>query len=146
MKLVFVSSSPESMPVELVLIRGLPGSGKSTAAATKFSTYDHHEADTFYMCDGVYTFDPKLIAVAHSFCLANTYLSLARRKDVVVSNTFTTFAEMKAYADLAKALNARLSVYEAFGNFQSIHNVPDHTIERMKNRWESIQSMIDYWK
>lgn len=40
---------------ELVLIRGLPGSGKSTMAKVLAQVgYEHYEADMFFERDGVY--------------------------------------------------------------------------------------------
>ena len=49
---------------EIVLIRGLPGTGKTTLAKT-MEGYAHFEADIFLEVDGVYVYDPSRIKAAH---------------------------------------------------------------------------------
>ena len=44
--------------VELVIIRGAPGSGKTTHATTHFSRHVLVEADMFCFHRGEYVFDP----------------------------------------------------------------------------------------
>jgi adenylylsulfate kinase-like enzyme len=53
---------------ELVLIRGLPGTGKSTRAK-KMRDHLHLEADMFLMVDGVYVYDQSKVRAAHEQCL-----------------------------------------------------------------------------
>jgi predicted kinase len=120
----------------LYLIRGLPGSGKSTLArviANATGAY-HAEADKFF--GESYAFDPKKLPEAHAFCQrsAQRYLDLGIH--VVVSNTFTTRAEMQPYREMAQALGAEVQEITCKGPWKSIHNVPDETIERMRARWE----------
>lgn len=124
------------MKPKLVLIRGIPGSGKSTLAKAMLG-YEHYEADMFFVNEnGRYFFDPHKINEAHSWCQLMTKNALVAGKNVVVSNTFSRHWEMQAYYDMAKELGAKLSVVEALGNFQSVHNVPNYVIESMKQRWE----------
>lgn len=125
----------------LILIRGLPGSGKSTFARD----YDirHYEADMFFIQpDGEYEFNPGLIKQAHEWCQTSVRCALYARHDVVVSNTFTTLKEMQPYIDFAKNCGAELKVYRMTGNYGSIHNVPEETIERMRNRFEDYEGEI----
>lgn len=123
--------------MELVLIRGLPGSGKSTLAKS-MAGHMHYEADMYFMNDGDYKFDPKLISDAHKWCQWWTKDNLLRNYSVVVSNTFTQKWEMQPYFDMAAELGVPVRVIEATGNFQNIHGVPEAAIERMRARWEEL--------
>jgi len=122
--------------MNLVLIRGLPGSGKTTIAKT-MDGYFHVEADMYFETDDGYKFNPSKLADAHAWCLDSSDRALSNGLDVVVANTFTTLHEMQPYINLAsKHAACRLSVIEAKGRFPSVHNVPYPTIRRMMSRWE----------
>lgn len=128
--------------MELILIRGLPGSGKSTFAEVLNNNghYIHLEADMFFIQpDGTYKFIPDLVPVAHKWCINTAKIFLNNKKSVIVSNTFTTLKEMKPYLEHAESLNIGFSVYRMMKNFGSIHNVPESVIERMKDRFEDFE-------
>mgnify|MGYP000935122461 CR=1 FL=1 len=122
---------------ELCLIRGLPGSGKSTLAekiCERTNAY-HVEADMYWGEE--YDFDPTWLRQAHEWCLAEAGRMLRYTNGkVVVSNTFTTAADMKPYVHLAKYAGAKITVLTCVGDYGSIHNVPEHVLEKMKARWE----------
>jgi len=125
----------------LTIVRGLPGSGKSTLAAAIASKVTsrvsyHFEADQYFEQSGQYVFDPKLLPAAHADCLARTRMALTAGAHVFVSNTFTQRWEYQPYLDMAAELGVKVQVIEVHGDFGSIHNVPDETITRMRNRWE----------
>ena len=120
---------------ELILIRGLPGSGKSTMARSLVSEgFLHFEADMFFEVDGQYRYDATRIREAHSWCQNMARQALAAGKRVVVSNTFTQLRELAPYFSMAQ--NAR--VIEANGKWQNVHGVPAETLERMASRWEPL--------
>lgn len=125
----------------LVLIRGLPGSGKTTAARgwADFG-YDHHEADQYFEHHGEYRFDKDSLADAHAWCLSKTKRSMRHQQNCVVSNTFSQLWEMQPYIDLAKHFHYKLEIVEAKGLWPSIHNVPQEVIDRMRARWEVVES------
>jgi len=54
---------------KIILIRGLPGSGKTTAAK-EFDCF-HLEADMFFVRDNIYSFNKEHIKEAHEFCQKN---------------------------------------------------------------------------
>lgn len=124
---------------ELILIRGLPGSGKTTLAHEYVALgYEHHEADHYFEKNGDYKFDRAKLNAAHSQCLARTLRALRRGKNCVVSNTFSQWWEMEPYLNAAMEADAVVRIIETKGNFQNVHGVPPETIERMRTRWESI--------
>lgn len=87
----------------LILIRGLPGSGKSTIAKKMtLGGFVHVEADMFFEDDNEdYRFNPAHIKEAHRWCQEMTEEFMECGLDVVVSNTFTQKWEMDPYMKLA---------------------------------------------
>lgn len=128
----------------LILIRGLPGSGKSTIAKKAFGDFIHYEADMFFMKDGEYKWEPSNIKDAHTWCYQATKKALLAGKDVVVANTFVKREHIQPYRDLAKECDTFFAIIEASGKFQNVHNVPQAAIERMASQWEDVIDAIPY--
>lgn len=129
----------------LYIVRGIPGSGKSTFAKTLGGT--HIEADQYFVdVDGNYNFDGGKIKLAHEYCRAQTEAWM--RTDgtqvnvdrIVVSNTFTQEWEMKPYFELAKEYGYKVFtiIVENRHGGKNIHNVPEDKIQMMKDRFEII--------
>jgi predicted kinase len=96
----------------LTLVRGLPGSGKSTYAR-QLATLgtEHLEADMFFVDDdGNYTFNPSRLHAAHEWCLVATTAFFSRGTSVIVSNTFTTMKEMRPYLAVATRFNLEVDI------------------------------------
>ena len=97
------------IPKILTLVRGLPGSGKSTFANFIWNEYAICEADKFfYDSEGHYLFDASKLKEAHNNCLTRVksymyiFSSNENSERIIVSNTFTQEWEMKPYFDIAE--------------------------------------------
>jgi len=129
--------------MSLYLVRGLPGSGKSTFARETYFDHVHLEADMWFIDNaGNYNFNPDNLHIAHRWCQDTTRILLQNDFNVIVSNTFTTLKEMKYYLDLSYDLDIPLKVYTMTTMFGSTHNVPDEVIERMKQRWQAYDDEV----
>lgn len=126
--------------MELILVRGLPGSGKSTKAEEiKRAQIDISwvETDMWFMSpEGEYHYDPRYLKVAHEWCKRETDICLRSGLSVIVSNTFSQYWEMLPYLKLAHKYGARVRVITCKGEFANIHGVPDDVIQKMRDRWE----------
>ena len=125
------------MAVNLLLIRGLPGSGKTTFAKT-LTEYTHLETDMYFSLSGEYKWDGSLLGKAHKWCQDEVKKNLLAGNSVAVSNTFTKKWEMQAYFDMAKELNIPIKVIEMTGNYPNIHGVSEEHIKKMRDRWEKL--------
>jgi predicted kinase len=128
---------------ELILLRGVPGAGKSTFAQF-FRTLYWFEADKYFEDeDGNYNFDPTKLRNAHQWCKDRVEFVMNAPNGfppelVVVSNTFTQEWEMEAYYGLAEKYGYRVHsvIIENRHNGVNEHGVPDEKLEQMKNRFE----------
>lgn len=122
----------------LLLVIGLPGSGKSTFAKT-VPNASHYEADMYFVDeDGNYTFDRTKLKDAHQWCQRMTARDLMNGRSVVVSNTGLQRWEREAYYKIAEMCGARIKVKVMTNNYDNIHNVPQEALDMMKNRFQPL--------
>jgi predicted kinase len=126
--------------MKLYIIRGLPGSGKSTYAK-KLGCF-HVEADFYHCRDGVYKYNRDNIKAAHEWCQKMALTAMSIGMDVVVSNTFTMKSEMQPYIDMAKKTGHAITIVRMIGSHGSIHDVPDDSMKKMRDRWEIVEGEI----
>ena len=130
---------------ELILLRGLPGSGKTTLAKIilQLRSTDEPEvlsADDFFEDkEGEYNFDPTKLKEAHNYCQFRCSERMRQQKArIVVANTFTQEWEMDEYFKMAERYNYRVHtivVENRHGN-ENIHGVPEDKLQQMKNRFQ----------
>jgi predicted kinase len=130
---------------ELYLIRGIPGSGKSTFAHHVWNDYAICEADKFfYDKEGNYNFDASKLRQAHEWCRNEVEIRMKDNvanpqyyPEIVVSNTFTQEWEMEPYFELAEQYGYKVFsfIIENRHGGKNVHGVPDEKIEQMKSRF-----------
>ena len=132
---------------QLILLRGLPGAGKSTVANFIWNEYAVCEADKYFIDKETeeYRFDATKLKDAHAWCrneveirMKDNQLNPQYYPEIVVPNTFTQEWEMQPYFDLAKKYDYTvfsLIVENRHGSV-NVHGVPEDKLEQMKNRFE----------
>ena len=123
---------------KVVIIRGLPGSGKSTMAMKHFvdlKGYKHCEADHYFYNNGVYEFKPAELAKAHEYCLNKAASFIENGHKVVIANTFSKKWEIKEVLDRLPVDPREVEILHCHGGKGSIHDVPEYAIENMRQRW-----------
>ena len=134
------STTQNEKIAQLILVRGVPGSGKSTYARTL--NVPHFEADMWFEERGGYA--PKKLKEAHSWCLEQAVSRMESGETVVVSNTFTRLWELQPYVDAAKELGVEVVIIKMNGEWQNVHGVPREKVEQMRERFEPHPQEINF--
>jgi len=118
---------------EVFILRGIPGSGKTTIAKTLGGIICEAD-DFFYDEEGNYNFDAELLPMAHKVCRAKFTNAINHNEPrVVVSNTNTDLYEFEYYQDVAT--NAGYIVHslviENRHNSKSDKGVPKDVLSNM---------------
>lgn len=122
----------------LYIIRGLPGSGKTTLAK-KLAGTNVCEADNYFTNDREeYNFDASKLSEAHYHCKVMCRLLMEEQEEnIAVSNTSSMRWEFAEYVAMAQEHGYRIVEITLTGDtYANTHNVPESTIEAMKTRWE----------
>ena len=130
----------------LFLVRGLPGSGKTSFASAIWNDYAVCEADKFfYDKEGNYNFDPSKLKEAHAWCKNEVESKMIEHQnnqqyypEIAVSNTFTQEWEMEDYFKLADKYGYKVVslIIENRHGGQNVHGVPEDKLQIMKNRFQ----------
>ena len=122
----------------LILVRGVSGSGKSTIAPM-FENAVLVSTDDFFLDEyGEYIFDANSLVINHQFCqLAVRMMMQDDEKLIVVHNTFTADWEMDAYFDLAKehGYAVHTIIVENRHGSKNVHDVPQDVVKAQIERF-----------
>jgi tRNA uridine 5-carbamoylmethylation protein Kti12 len=149
------------MKKKFYVMRGLPGSGKSTlvrtlteALAADGYVWIEHSTDEYWIRpDGYYDWNPKRVAEAHAW----NYKSFCRSIDagvqcVILDNTNTMLREFVNYVGYAIKNGYEINIVEPTTAWKfdveecakrNTHRVPQESIQRMKDRWETTPNIIE---
>ena len=131
---------------KLVLIRGLPGSGKSTKAKEYIPNgFIHLESDEWHFNHlGQYIFETANSKKSHIWVELNTENFIRKGKDVVVSNVFIKMPSIVPYYNIALRYKYDFEVISLPKRFTDIHNVPELTLKQMSDAFEeySLEKII----
>lgn len=133
--------------LQLVIMRGLPGSGKTTLAnkiAEQKRAVVYATDDYFIEEDKVYRYYHDRTKEAHQWNIDRTKEALQAGRSVIVDNTNYKKSHMEPYLELAEKFKAKVSIVTAplnsrksdFLAYNNIHNVSESVIKRMRKEWE----------
>ncbi|KAG9491933.1 hypothetical protein GDO78_000437 [Eleutherodactylus coqui] len=141
---------PSRFGKQIYLLRGLPGSGKTSLArklkrdypsAVVFSTDDY-----FLLEDGSYSYDPDLLQDAHKWNQKRARKAMNRGKTpIIIDNTNTVAWHMKPYAVMALQNRYQVLFLEPNTHWKfnvgelarrNSHGVSREKIQRMKNAYQ----------
>lgn len=133
---------------ELILLRGIPGSGKTTMAKLIKSLADDRVEIEEICADDCWekpytaeTFTINDHKNAHQKCQLKVTTWMHNKVSIIiVHNTFSTSTELQPYFELAGKFGYRVHtlICENRHGSKSKHNVPDDILGIMRNRFSSV--------
>ena len=145
-----------------VIVRGLPGSGKSTLSRNITAVVSLLPigaicttccTDDYFMHSGEYKFNGLQLTKAHDWNRSNFKRAIDNNYNlIVVDNTNTQFWEMAPYIEGAINNRYELHIAEPTTDWafnvdelfkRNTHGVPREAIEKMLGRWENIVDIAE---
>lgn len=126
----------------LILLRGLPGSGKSSLAKilSENGKYPVHCIDHYFTdANGNYNFRFEDNHIAYTRCREFTEESIKKGlQKIFVDNTFTMEWEIDPYFQMAAANDYYVFVVtvENYGSFKNIHHITDDQLNKMAEKYK----------
>ncbi len=132
------------IPPSLILLRGLPGSGKSTVAAVlSEGKYPVLSIDSYFTDPqtGKYNFEFDKNHLAYKNCEQQTLEQIkAGAYKIFVDNTFTLEWEMEPYFKMAAENSYRLFVLTVENRHGSanVHEIPEEQLRKMAEKYKVV--------
>lgn len=127
----------------LILLRGLPGSGKTTLAKilSENNTFPVFSVDDYFTNEstGEYIFNFQNNHLAYKQCEDLSRDAMKQKiTKIIVHNTFTMDWELEPYFKLAKELNYNLFVVtvENYHKNKNTHGVSDEQLQKMAEKYK----------
>ena len=124
----------ENKDRNLIVLRGVSGSGKNFFANLIEGPKKVCCADDYFMFEGEYLFDASKLANAHRYSMIvfNEALANPKIKNIVVANTNIKSSDWKFYVDKAEEVGIKVSfaVIENRHGGENQHGVPPHVLNR----------------
>lgn len=137
----------------MYIMRGLPGSGKSTRARQIAQGGQIFSTDDFFTIQGKYQYDPEFISDAHFWNVTRVQEAIKQGiSPIVVDNTNVQAWEMKPYAQMAVNAGYQVKVVEPDTSWafdaaelakRNQHGVPLNAIEDKIKAWEPNTTLDD---
>lgn len=116
--------------IDLVLIRGAQGAGKSTLARHLVESHGFLplEPDEFYHAGPHYFWERSWLRIAHRWNRWRTFRALSMGIKVVVAETFYRKEFLLPYV----TMTPHHKVIRVVGEFQNVHEVPQEVVEQVR--------------
>ncbi len=122
----------------IIIVRGIPGSGKSSFAELLGSKAICC-ADDYFTHKGIYVWKAEKVGKAHDWCQRKCRRFMKKQAErIVIANTSTTERELQPYMDLARQFGYKVFsviVENRHGN-SNVHSVPSPTLDKMRERFD----------
>jgi predicted kinase len=135
----------------VLMLRGIPGSGKSSFVQKFLRGATVVSADHFFEVDGEYHFNPDNLQQAHEQCWREFLAAVERGDDViVVDNTNVSVYEIAGYYLPAQSFGyvvkiITLEVPVDVAAARNVHGVSREQVERMAERLDSETDLFPHW-
>jgi predicted kinase len=128
----------------IILLRGLPGSGKTTFAdlLSENGKYPVYSVDHYFTDEaGNYKFNHLENHLAYDECIRNTITAVQSGiEKIIVDNTFTIEWEMEPYFKIASENGCRIFVLTVENRHGStnVHGISEEQIRKMEEKYKVV--------